>query len=119
VMSLLHRGTKVSAMLKKTNVQGRIFWDGVNPEFVTLSNVPKSEKIFKGDTILTSYYSANYPPAQMIGTVAVIVNDPSSNFYNIKVKTGTNFYNVQFVYVVENKAAEEISITEHANKNNP
>lgn len=119
VMSVLHRSTKVSAMLKKTLVQGRIAWDGLDPNFVILSNIPKSEKILKGDSILTSYYSANYPPGQLIGTVSTIVNDPSSSFYTIKVKTGTNFYNVQFVYVVENKMAEERNIVDHANKNNP
>lgn len=119
VMSILHRSTKVSAMLKKTLVQGRIAWDGLDPNFVILSNIPKSEKILKGDSILTSYYSANYPPGQLIGTVSTIVNDPSTSFYTIKVKTGTNFYNVQFVYVVENKMADERNIVDHANKNNP
>ena len=37
VMSVLHRNTKVSAILKKTGVQGRVAWDGVDPSFVILS----------------------------------------------------------------------------------
>lgn len=119
VMSVLHRSNKVSAMLKKDGIQGRVAWDGIDPNFVILTNIPKSEKIISGDTVVTSYYSSNYPPGQVIGTISTIANDPSSNFYTIKVKTGTNFYNVQFVYIVENKMADEINSIEHANKNNP
>ena len=118
VMSMLHSNTKVSAILKKTGVQGRVAWDGVDPAFVILSNIPKSEKIKTGDSVLTSHYS-NFPPGQIIGTISSIVNDPSSNFYTIKVKTGTNFYTLQFVYVVENKMAEEIKAIEHTTKINP
>lgn len=118
VMSVLHRNTKVSAVLKKTGVQGRVAWDGTDPSFVILSNIPKSERIKIGDSVLTSHYS-NFPPGQLVGTVSAIVNDPSSNFYTIKVKTNTNFYTLQFVYVVENKMAEEINAIEHTNKMNP
>lgn len=118
VMSVLHHNTKVSAVLKKTGVQGRVAWDGADPTFVILSNIPKSEKIKMGDSVLTSHYS-NFPSGQLVGTVSAIVNDPSSNFYTIKVKAGTNFYTLQFVYVVENKMAEEINAIEHTNKMNP
>ena len=117
VMSILHRNAKVSVVLKKTGVQGRVAWDGVDPAFVILSNIPKSEKIKLGDSVLTSPYS-NFPSGQLVGTVSSIANDLSSNFYTIKVKTGTNFYTIQFVYVVENKMTEEINAIEHANKIN-
>jgi len=107
VMSLLHRNSKVSSMLKKGNVAGSIEWDGTNPQFLTLRNIPKSVQITKGDSVLTSTYSANFPSHIMVGTVFNITNDPSSNFYTIKVKTSTNFFSLQYVNIVENIQWEE------------
>jgi rod shape-determining protein MreC len=101
-MSLLHRNSKVSAMLKKDNTAGSIEWDGVDPHFLTLKNISRSAKVAKGDTIVTSTYSANFPPYQMVGTVAAISTDPSSNFYVLKIRTATDFFNIQYVYLVEN-----------------
>lgn len=102
VMSLLHRNSKVSAMLKKDNTAGSIEWDGADPSYLTLKNVTKSAKVAKGDTVLTSTYSSNFPSHLMVGTVAGITADPSSNFYTLKIKTATNFFTLQFVNVIEN-----------------
>jgi rod shape-determining protein MreC len=91
-MSLLHRNSKVSAMLKKDNSAGSIEWDGIDPGYLIMKNVTKGSKIAKGDTVLTSNYSANFPPKLMIGTVAEISSESSSNFYTLKIKTATNFF---------------------------
>jgi rod shape-determining protein MreC len=107
VMSLLHRNSKVSSMLKKGNIAGSIEWDGKDPQYLTLKNIPKSVQITKGDSVLTSTYSANFPSHIMVGRVFNITNDPSSNFYTIKVKTATNFFAIQYVNVVENIQWEE------------
>jgi rod shape-determining protein MreC len=102
VMSLLNRNSKVSSMLKKGNITGSIEWDGQDPRFVTLRNIPKSVKVAKGDSVLTSNFSANFPPNIMVGTVDQIAADASSNFYTIRVRTATNFYSLQYVNLIEN-----------------
>lgn len=108
VMSLLHRNSRVSAMLKKDNNLGSIEWDGTDPHYLVMRNISKAAKVLKGDTVLTSTYSANFPSHLMIGTVDHISSDPSSNFYTLKVKTATNFFTIQYVDVVENtKFAEQ------------
>ncbi len=117
VMSLLHRSSKVSAMLKKDNSAGSIEWDGADPSYLILKNVSKSAKIIKGDSVLTSNYSANFPSHLLIGTVASIMADPSSNFYTIKIKTATNFYTIQFVDVIENARYNEQFNLENSGKN--
>lgn len=111
VMSLLHRNSKVSAMLKKDAVVGSLEWDGANPEFLTLRNIPKSSVIKKGDSVLTSFYSANFPSQLMVGTVADISSDSESNFFSLKVKTAVNFFNIQYVYLIENaRYSEQITL---------
>lgn len=103
IMSLLHRNSKVSAMLKRDRIAGSIEWDGNSPEVLSLKNISKSALPKIGDTVLTSPYSSSFPAQLMIGRVASIVKDPSSNFLTLSIKSATNFYNLEFVYLVENK----------------
>jgi rod shape-determining protein MreC len=118
VMSLLHRNSRVSAMLKKDNIAGSIEWDGEDPNYLLLKNIPKSAKVVKGDSVLTSTYSANFPSHLMVGTVNSVVADPSSNFYTLKIKTATNFFSIQYVYLVENlRYAEQVAIESTLEKN--
>lgn len=117
VMSLLHRNSKVSAMLKKDNTTGSIEWDGADPSLLILRNVSKSAKVVKGDTVLTSTYSANFPSHLMIGRVASITEDPATNYYTLKIKTATNFFTVQDVDVVYNTRYNEQIELENRNKN--
>ncbi len=107
VMSLLHRNSKVSSMLKKGNVPGTVEWDGQDPGYLTLKNIPKSTKLAKGDSVVTSYYSANFPPGIMVGTVDEVAKEPSSNFFIIRIKTATNFYSIEYVNLVENVQWDE------------
>lgn len=118
VMSLLHRNSKVSAMLKKDNNAGSIEWDGVDPSYLILKNIPKSSKVVRGDSVVTSNYSANFPSHLLIGTVNNIVADPSSNFYTLRVKTATNFFAIQYAYLIDNfRFAEQTTIETVIEKN--
>jgi rod shape-determining protein MreC len=102
VMSVLHRNSKVSSMLKKGNVTGSVEWEGKNPTILTLRNIPRSVEVAKGDTVLTSTYSANFPSHIMVGTILSVEADPGSNSHIIKLGSATNFYNIQYVNVVQN-----------------
>lgn len=101
VMSVLNQNFKVKAKLKKSGENGTIEWDGVSPQYILLKDIPKSSAITNGDTVLTSELSSIYPPNIMVGTIAGAIKDASSNFYTIKLKTATNFLNVQYVTVID------------------
>ncbi|MDO8995253.1 rod shape-determining protein MreC [Sediminibacterium sp.] len=116
VMSLLHRNSKVSAMLKKDNTTGSIEWDGADPSLLVLRNISKSAKVVKGDTVLTSAYSANFPSQLMIGRVASITADPATNYYTLKIKTATNFFTIQSVDVIYNTRFNEQIELENRNQ---
>ena len=102
VMTLLHRQYKVVVKIKNSGERGTIEWDGVSPMFVTLKDIPKSAKVKEGDSIVTSPTSSLFPGNLMVGTIAEIVDDKSSNFYTLKVKPATNFFNIEYVYVIAN-----------------
>lgn len=117
-MSLLNRQFKANAKLKKGGERGSIEWDGKDPQFVYLKDIPKSAVVAKGDTVMTSELSSIFPPNIMVGTVNEIINNKSSNFYTLKLRTSTNFYSVFFVYVIEDLHKEERRQLQEATKNN-
>lgn len=101
VMSLLHRQSRMRASLKKTGETGTVQWDGNSPLYLTLIDIPTSAPVAKGDSVITSF-SDRFPKGILVGTVESIIKDPSSNFYTLRLKPGTNFFSVQYVYVIEN-----------------
>ena len=107
VMSLLHRQSNISAKLKKTGEVGSIVWDGKNPNIVLLKEIGKNAKVSKGDSVITSGFSEKFPYGLLIGTISEIVEDKTTNVYTLKVKTAANFYNVEFVYIINNLQKEE------------
>jgi len=108
VMSLLHRKNSVVALLKKGSGFGEVIWDGKDPRFVTLTKIPRTIKINKGDTVVTSPYSDIFPAGQVVGFVEEVAEEKSTSVYSLKVRTATNFYSVQHAYIVKNLQKSEM-----------
>ena len=86
------------------------------PLYLTLKNIPKSDSVAKGDTVVTSVNSS-FPPGFVVGTVQEIVTDKSTNFYVLKLKTAANFFNLQQVHVIENiQYTEQTKLLEDTRK---
>lgn len=107
VYSVLHTNNPISAKLKKTNTEGSIQWDGADPNYVILKNIPRHIKIVANDTILTSSYSDVYPEGIMIGKIVDFKVKGEEAFYRIKVKLSTDFKSLGYVYVVNNILRQE------------
>ena len=108
VMSLLHRQSKVIAVLKKGSGLGEVSWDGKDPRFLLLSKIPKTIVVKKGDTVVSSPYSDKFPPGLPIGYVEKIDQDQETNTYKLKIRTAVDFYGVQHAYIVKNLLQEEM-----------
>ena len=109
VMSLLHKDSHISGKLQKSGETGTLNWDGKQPNLVTLTNIPKSAKVAKGDSIITSGFSTTFPRGLLIGRVEGVYTESSSNYYKVKFNTAANFYNLQYVYVIENAEQEAVN----------
>jgi len=108
VMSLLHRQSKVIAVLKKGSGLGEVSWDGKDPRYLLLSKIPKTIVVKKGDTVVSSPYSDKFPPGLPIGYIEKIDQDQETNTYNLKIRTAVDFYSVQHAYIVKNLLQEEM-----------
>ncbi len=102
VMSLLHKDSHISGKLQKGGEAGTLNWDGKEPNIINLTNISKSAKVSKGDAIITSGYSTSFPKGLSLGIVEEVSRETSSNLFRIKFRTTANFYNLQYVYVIDN-----------------
>jgi rod shape-determining protein MreC len=109
VMSLLHKDSHISGKLLKSGEVGTLNWDGKQPNIITLSNIPKSAKVAKGDTIVTSGLSTTFPKGLMIGRVEEVFAETATNNFRIKFRTTANFYNLEFAYVIINNKQEAVN----------
>ena len=110
VMSLLHKDSRISGILKNDPLGGgSIIWDGKEPNYLSFINVRKSAKAKRGDTVLTSGITPTFPYGKMIGVIDQIYPDKSTNNFIIKIKSAANFYNLQYVYAIDNAQKDEIN----------
>ncbi len=116
VMSLLHKKASMSAMFKKSGTFGTLAWgDKMDYRFASLTQIPMSEKVKIGDTIVTSGYSTVFPKGIMVGQVENLKPIPELYFYVVQVKLSTDFKNLRYVYVVSDlKKIEKENLEEDA-----
>jgi len=107
VVSLLHKDTRISAMIKKNKYFGSLVWDGGSPTKAALNDIPVHVPVAIGDTIVTSNLSPIYPEGILLGTIAHFELNPGQNFYNITINLSTSFSNITYVYIVNNILKEE------------
>ncbi len=107
VMSVLHKDSRISTKIKKSSYIGSLVWDGYNAGYATLKDIPKHVILSKGDTLVTSSFSAIFPEGIMIGVIDNFEPKAGDNFYSIEVKLSTDFNNLSYVYIVNNVLKDE------------
>lgn len=114
ILSVLSVKQKVSAKLKDGTI-GYLTWPGTNPDVMLMEDVPQQIKIRKGDSVFTTNYSF-FPSDVLIGTVFKTVAIKKNNQQILYIHPSTNFHNLQYVYVVENKMMAERTELEDSTK---
>lgn len=107
VMSVLNRNTRISAKITSSNEMGTVVWNGLNPAYATLTDIPGHVKMHRGDTIVTSGYSFIFPSGILLGIVQDFRVDNGERFYTIPFRLSVDFNALQYVYVVKNLMKEE------------
>ena len=107
ITSILHSEYLVSSQLVKANEIGTAKWDGSDPRFIKLLDISRYKPVSKGDSVVTSGHNSTFPPGILIGRVLSVAPMPNQTFHDITLNLATNFSNLSFVYVVENRLQAE------------
>lgn len=108
VMSVLHRDSRISGKLLKGGETGTLVWDGKETNVVTLTNISKSAKISKGDTVVTSGFSTSFPKGMYIGKVVSVYTEKGSNSYKLKLHTAADFHDLAYVFIIDDARQEAV-----------
>lgn len=114
VLSVLNRDFTVSAKIKKNGYFGPMRWNGNNPEYATLVDIPHHVKIEAGDTLVTSGFGGVFPEGYHIGVISEF-RLKGGNYYEIRVKLSTDYRKLNYVQVIRNLARNEIDSLENLN----
>ncbi|MDR1562065.1 MAG: rod shape-determining protein MreC [Dysgonamonadaceae bacterium] len=107
VISLLNPKSRLSCKISSTNFFGSLLWDGKDPRYCNLGELP-SHAVFKtGDTIVTSGYSATFPEGIPVGIVTDALEQKSGRSNYLRINLLTDFSTIREVLIVENRKRDE------------
>ncbi|MBC3785101.1 rod shape-determining protein MreC [Spirosoma utsteinense] len=109
ITSILHSDFLVSSQLVKAKEIGSAKWDGGDPHLIKLNDIAisRDKPIAKGDSVVTSEFNSTFPPNVLVGRVRSVGIQPNQTFHDITLNLATNFSNLSFVYVVENRLKDQ------------
>ncbi|MCF8362424.1 MAG: rod shape-determining protein MreC [Prolixibacteraceae bacterium] len=117
VLSILNGRWAINAKHEKTNHFGPLRWDGRDPSFAYLEEIPYHVRINKGDKIITSGYSSIFPEGISIGVVEEVEHSSGDTFQEVKVRLSADFGGLFYVQVLKNKNKEERIELEKSTRN--
>lgn len=119
VISLLNPNFRLSCKLRGSDAFGSLVWDGKSPREALLEELPKHTRFHKGDTIITSGYSAMFPEGIPVGTIIGSARGEDDNFFTLRIRLLTDFTALSTVKVISNREIadiKEVEVDEDATK---
>lgn len=114
VLPLLNIKSHLSCKSQR-GFDGSLVWDGRDHRYSSLEQLASHAEFQNGDTIITSGYSAIFPPGIMVGQITEL--DESSS-HSLKVKLATDFERIKTVRIVKYDYQRERSeVEQEARKN--
>lgn len=109
VISLLNPKMRLACKVKGSEHFGTLVWDCRNPSEAVLEEMPRHERFVKGDTVVTSGYSAVFPPGIPVGTIQSHAKEHDDNFYALRIKLFTDFGHLSTVRVITDNLNPELT----------
>lgn len=116
VQSLLHKDSRISAMLAADKEIGYLQWgDNLDPHHGLLVDVSNNAQPKIGEMVVTSDLSL-FPAGIPLGKVSKLKTKNGGFFLNMEVALAVDFSKLEYVYVVVNKFAQEQATLEGQEK---
>jgi len=114
IQSLLHKDTKISVNIKKSNALGSLVWGDNNFDIrkAFIKEVPNHIKMNVGDTVVTSGFG-KFPAGILVGRLSKTNIATNDNFLSAELNLFNDFATLQYVYVIKNKLAKEQDLLEN------
>ena len=108
IISILNKGSKINAQLKKSNHFGSLVWNGNATNIVQLIDIPRLAPLKIGDTIITGGRSTIFPKGVPIGEIINFELNIDQSYFTVNIRLFNDMTNIGFVNVIKNLNATEI-----------
>lgn len=115
VIPLLNSKSSISCRVKGSESFCSLSWDGGDPRYSNLIDLPRYAQFEQGDTVVTSGFSSIFPGDLPVGTVERIEDSADGMFYTVRVKLFVDFSKLTSVFIVGNESYKEQSLLEQSN----
>lgn len=107
VIPVLNTQSNISCAIAKRGYFGYLRWKGVPSDLAYVEDVPRHAKFAIGDYVVTSGYSAVFPPGVMVGKILHVFNSSDGLSYRVQVRLSTDFAKLRDVCVIDDAAMQE------------
>lgn len=107
VIPVLNTKSNISCMIQNRGYFGYLRWKGGVSDLAYLEEVPRHAHFKLGDYVVTSGYSAVFPPGVRVGRILHVFNSADGLSYRVQLRLSTDFARLRDVCVIDDCAMKE------------
>lgn len=107
VMSYLHTDFRMPAKILPLGTTGSVGWDGERRDRLLMEFVSRTEPVLRGQRVVTSGFSATFPPGFAVGYIDSVAALPGRNQLLVFVQPASPLDRAEFVFVVLDRPEPE------------
>lgn len=107
VIPVLNMKSNISCMIQNRGYFGYLRWKGGVSDLAYLEEVPRHAHFKLGDYVVTSGYSAVFPPGVRVGRILHVFNSADGLSYRVQLRLSTDFARLRDVCVIDDAAMKE------------
>lgn len=107
VIPVLNSQSNISCTIQKRGYFGYLRWKGGPSDLAYVEDVPRHAHFCLGDKVVTSGYSAVFPPGIMVGKILHVFNSSDGLSYRVQVRLSTDFARLRDVCVIDDAPMQE------------
>ena len=107
VIPVLNVMSNISCTIQGRGYFGYLRWKGGSSQLAYVEDVPRHARFKLGDYMVTSGYSAVFPPGVRVGKILHVFNSADGLSYRVQIKLSTDFARLRDVCVIDDAAMRE------------
>lgn len=107
VIPVLNTKSNISCMIQNRGYFGYLRWKGGVSDLAYLEEVPRHAHFKLGDYVVTSGYSAVFPPGVRVGRILHVFNSADGLSCRVQLRLSTDFARLRDVCVIDDAAMKE------------
>lgn len=107
IIPVINTRSNISCTIQNRGYFGYLRWKGGASEYAYLEDVPRHAHFKLYDKVVTSGYSAVFPPGVLVGKVLHVFNSADGLSYRLQLQLSTDFAKLRDVCVIDDTAMRE------------